>query len=251
MNTGLALGSGAARGFAHIAVIEKLIKEKVIIEEISGTSIGAIVAAYYALNLDIDSLEKKIAKLSKRQWLELIDLNNIKKSFIKGKKVKKFLHEHFFGDSTFRQTKIPLIVCATDLDKRKAHYFRSGKILDAVMASISIPGIFPPYTDKHFIDGGIFNPVPTDVLNCKKIIGVNINHVRPKKKEYSTRLVLTETFYIMLENLTKEPADNVFLISPSFKSGSAINFVNWKQNYLTGKREINRIWPKLKQWLNQ
>ena len=141
---GLALGSGTARGYAHIPIINFLIKNNVKIDMISGSSAGAIIGAYFALYGEVKSLEKLLRSITKKESLHLIDLNNPKKSIIKGIRIKKYLEDNFFGSKTFKDTKIPLYISATNIKTKKVVYFNKGKIIDAVMASISVPAIFPP-----------------------------------------------------------------------------------------------------------
>ena len=147
---GLALGSGGARGFAHIGVIKVLEENNIPIDCIAGTSIGAVAAAYYALNLNITGLEEMSLGFKKSKILSWIDLNNPAVSLVKGKKLRKFLLE-LFGNKTFKDTMIPLSIGATALEDGKRVVFREGRIVDAIIASSSIPGIFPVvrHNEKH------------------------------------------------------------------------------------------------------
>ena len=186
---GLALGSGGARGYAHLGVIKILQENNVPIDYISGTSIGAIVAGYYALNLDIKELEKVGVDFSAVDiWKKLIDLNNPKQSIIKGKKIRKFL-EQFLGNKRFKDTKIPLTIGATDIETGKLVVFDKGKIIDAVIASSTLPGILPiyEYRKKYLIDGGVADGLPIDLvrkMGANVIIGVDLyNFELPKFKD--------------------------------------------------------------------
>jgi NTE family protein len=176
---GLALGSGAVRGFALIPIIKRLEKEDIPISAISGSSVGALVGAYYALHGEIGSLFDQVKKMERKNYLKLADPNNPKRSLFKGKKIKKFLTDNYFGEKTFKDVNIPLYICATDLVRKKPVYMTRGKLVDAVMASISIPGLVPPYKigKRRCVDGGVLDPVPIQPLldrGMRKIVGVNL-----------------------------------------------------------------------------
>jgi len=186
-----------------------------------------------------------------------MDFQNPKYSLIKGKRIKEFMDTLFFGKARFKSTKIPLIICGSNIDTHKPHYFDEGLILDAVMASISIPGIFPPYhTRRHnFIDGGTLDPVPAHALlnQCDKVLGLNINQAEgSKERSLNTISVLAETLYMMLNNLKPKPSERVFIVSPKFPAGkrSAIQFFRWESNYKIGEKEIKKVLPAIKRFLS-
>ena len=175
---GLALGSGSARGLSHIGVIKVLEKNKVPIDYISGTSIGALIGGHYATFLDIKELEKMALKITKRDLVKLLDVSLPKNSLIKGKKIRNLIQEKM-GNQTFSHTKIPLTIIATDLESGKEVIMNRGKLVDAMQASISIPGIFSPVelNGKLLIDGGVTNSTPVDVvkkMGADIIIGVDL-----------------------------------------------------------------------------
>ena len=127
---GLALGSGGARGYAHVGVIKVLQKNKIPIDYVAGTSIGSIVGGYFALNLNTKKLETVgLDFTAKDIWKKLIDLNNPKQSLIKGNKIRDFLKQ-FLGEKRFKDTKIPLAIGATDIETGKTIVFKKGKIID-------------------------------------------------------------------------------------------------------------------------
>lgn len=255
----MALGSGAVRGFAILPIIQRLQKEGIEIAAVSGSSIGAVVGAYFALEGEVDSFLETYKTFKKKDFLRLTDLNNPKQSLIKGEKLKAFLADKFFGRKTFADTKIPLVICTTDLIKRKSLYLTSGKVVDALMASISIPGVFPPYEldRKLYVDGGVLDPVPISVLfemNMHRIIAVNLTRFESKvdKEESDLLPMLMQTFYMMMERLAacgENP--NVFMLSPRFKPDpvNMLAFYNWEEPYAIGRRYINRHIRSLKEWL--
>ena len=258
---GLALGSGGVRGFAILPIIKRLQKEGIEISAVSGSSIGALIGAYFALHMEIDSFFETYKTFRKKDFLKLTDINNPKLSLIRGEKLKVFLSDRFFGNKTFADTKIPLVICTTDLIERKSIYHTKGKLIDAIMPSISIPGVFPPYKKnrKLHVDGGVLDPVPVSVLfemNMYKVIGVNLTRFESKVDNETNDLLpmLMQTFYMMMEQLaTCEDDPNVFMLSPRFKPDpvSMLAFYNWEEPFTIGKRYIGRHIKALKEWLQE
>ncbi|MBI4115200.1 MAG: patatin-like phospholipase family protein [Candidatus Omnitrophica bacterium] len=192
---GLVLGSGAAYGLAHIGVLRVLEKENISVDVIAGSSMGALVAAFWASGYRANDLEKIAKSLDRRNaFFKLIgfrDLSLAHHGFFHGHQVTRYM-ESFLGDRTFRDLQIPVRVVATNLSTSQAHVFETGRIVDAVRASISIPGIFRPlhYAGGLLIDGGILDPLPVDVLakmGVKKIIAVNVL-LGPEDRAQKTRV---------------------------------------------------------------
>jgi len=257
---GLALGSGAVRGYAIIPIIKKLEKEGIEITAVSGSSVGALIGAYYSIHQEVDSFMNISKNLTRKDFLKLVDLNNPTASIIKGKKIKDFLADNYLENKTFDDAKIPLYICVTDLIQKKPVYFHQGDLLDSVMASISIPGIFPPYKigNKAYTDGGVLDPVPVKPLleqGMKKIIGINLTGFkRGKNKRESGGLLadLMNSFYMMMEQLAKEPDDKrIFMLNPRFEPDPAhmLAFYDWRENYEIGQTLIHRKMKELKTWL--
>lgn len=164
--TALVLSSGAARGLAHIGVIKALKEENIRIDLIVGSSIGALVGACYAKDSDISEFEKVVLKTDWKRMLGLADFNLaiMSKGLIHGEKVTKLM-KGIFGDITFSDLKIPLVVVATDADTGEEVIIQDGSVVEAVRASISMPAIFVPIRlrNRFLVDGGIVNPVPIDI----------------------------------------------------------------------------------------
>jgi NTE family protein len=257
---GIALGSGAVRGYALIPIIKRLEDEDIEISAISGSSVGALIGAYYALHGEIDSFFEQAKSMSRRDFMKLIDPNNPKISLFKGKKIKKFLSDSYFGSKTFKDTKIPLYICATDFEGKKPDYIAKGKLIEAVMASISIPGLVPPYRigKKYYVDGGVLDPVPTKPLlesGIKKVLGISlVGHKAGKKKTGKKGLIpaLMNSFYMMMEQMgKKEENSRLFLLDLRFEPDPSrmLSFHDWEENYEIGKRLIHKKIKDLKQWL--
>jgi NTE family protein len=179
VSVGLVLGGGAAFGLAHIGVIKVLEEEGISIDVIAGSSMGALIGGLWAIGYNAHDLEKMAYEFKKKSNLiKLMDFEFPFSGIIRGNAIMVWLHSKY-GDRTFRDTKIPFKAVAYDLLHRRDIVIESGRIVDAIRKSISIPGVFRPIvtTDQLIIDGGVMNPLPTDVLKAadiKKIIAVNV-----------------------------------------------------------------------------
>ena len=198
MKTGLALGSGSARGWSHIGVIRALEEAGIKIDCIAGTSIGAFVGAFYATG-NLDYLEEFALEMDWKAIISFFDIGFPRKGLLDGEKINQLVSGRIFGKN-LEETDIPLRTVATDLISGKEVIFKTGNIVDAVRASISIPGIFTPLKkdDHYLVDGGLINPVPVDVarnMGADIVIAVDLNHdiLEKRKKEKSTELVKNDS----------------------------------------------------------
>ncbi|PIV17928.1 MAG: hypothetical protein COS41_06160 [Elusimicrobia bacterium CG03_land_8_20_14_0_80_50_18] len=178
--TALALGSGSARGIAHIGVIKALVEKDVRIDMIAGSSMGALVGAAFAREGSIDGAEQIARHLDWKKLVGLADPNffMLNKGFIHGEKVKEFL-KACIGDVSFSDLKIPLSVVTCDIKKGVRKVISAGSVVEAVRSSISIPGIFTPVPmgGSFFVDGGIIEPVPVEAareMGAGRVIASNV-----------------------------------------------------------------------------
>lgn len=176
---GLALGSGSAMGLSHIGVLQILEEEGINVDMLAGSSIGALFGAFWTAGYSAGEIQTIVLKNNKTRYLlGLDDLMFPLRGIIRGHHVRSFL-KRYLGNKTFCDVRMPFRVVACDARTMQQTVFESGKLIDAVMASISIPGIFAPYglAGKYYLDGGIVNPLPSDVLvnaGAKKVIAVNV-----------------------------------------------------------------------------
>ena len=156
----LVLGSGGARGYAHIGVIEILLKEGYEIKSISGSSMGALIGALYASG-KLQEFKTWVLSLELFDLLKLVDFSFEKNGMIKGDKVFDIIAD-MIGDINIEDLPIPYTAVATDLVTQKEVWFQKGSLLDAVRASIAIPTVFTPkkIAKRYLIDGGVLNPLP-------------------------------------------------------------------------------------------
>jgi len=180
MKVGLALGSGSSRGWAHIGVIKALAEQGVVPDIICGTSIGALVgAAHVAGNLE--KLEGWICALSKFETASFFELNTSFAGFVNTSRLHAFLHEYVADErARIEDFSLQYGSVATDLESGREVWFTSGSMLEAVWASISLPGLFPAirHANRWLVDGGLVNPVPVTVcraLGADVVIAVNLN----------------------------------------------------------------------------
>ncbi|MCT0219100.1 patatin family protein [Synechococcus sp. CS-1329] len=175
---GLALGSGGARGWAHIGVLRALQEQGIRIDGIAGSSIGALVGAMHCAD-ELDDLEDFIRELSWKGMLSYFDMVFPTSGLLDGNKIYALLSERL-QEMRIEDSDIPFCCVTTDLINGKEVQLRSGLMVDAVRASISVPGIFTPFCagDRVLADGGLVNPVPVDVvrsMGAEVVIAVNLN----------------------------------------------------------------------------
>lgn len=177
---GIALGSGASRGWAHIGVIQELAAMGIEPAIVAGCSIGALVGASYAAGR-LDSLETWVRSLTKLDVARFFELNISLNGFVDKDRLRVFLAEHVC-DETARIEHLGkrLGTVATDLESGREIWFTQGSAMQAIWASMALPGLFPPIEDEErwLVDGGLVNPVPVSlcrVLGADLVIAVNLN----------------------------------------------------------------------------
>ena len=156
----LVLGSGGARGLAHIGIIHWLEENDFKIESISGCSMGALIGGIYAAG-KLDDFEQWVSAINKVDIFTLLDLSWEKNGLVKGDKIINTLID-LVGDQLIEDLPISFTATAADIINEKEVWIESGKLFDAIRASISLPLFFTPFDYKgdQLIDGGVLNPVP-------------------------------------------------------------------------------------------
>jgi NTE family protein len=159
MEISLALGGGGSRGAAHIGVLRVLEREGYRIRGISGTSVGSIIASLYAAGFSPDEIESRVASIDFTRLYGRLLSEGPGLLGISG--IQDWLLTHL-GERTFASLRIPCAVVTVDLVSRREITFREGRVVDAILGSIAVPGIFPPhrYGKYELIDGGTLDPVP-------------------------------------------------------------------------------------------
>ena len=174
---GLALGGGSARGWSHIGVISALNAAGIPIDVVAGTSIGALVGAAHAAG-ELDRLQEWLETLTRRDVVNLLDIT-VNGGLIKGDKLVDFFASHFF-DIEIEKLPKPFGAVATDLVSGAEMWLRSGSLIQAVRASIAVPGLFTPVQRDGvlLVDGALLNPVPVSMcraMGADFVIAVDLN----------------------------------------------------------------------------
>jgi NTE family protein len=186
LKIGIALGSGGAKGLAHIGVLKVLEKFGFKPDLVASSSMGAVIGAAYCLGMSLEEIEEKGKFiLARTNIFNISNFHFFQESFIKAEDIRKIFYE-FVGDKTFDDCKIPFMALGLDLESGKEVRITSGKLIDAIEASSAIPGIFPPVfiDEKYLVDGGLLNPTPVDYLREKNmdiIIGVHTTNITSKQ----------------------------------------------------------------------
>lgn len=175
---GIALGGGAARGWAHIGILNALAQRDIIPDIVCGSSIGALVGGAYASG-HLGQLEDWVKTLRRRNIAALLDVTIRGGGLIQGEKLMAIFKDHL-GDIAIENLDKPYAAVVTELATGKEVWIQSGSLSDAVRASMAVPGLFTPhwYHDKWLFDGGLVNPVPVSVcraLGAEFVIAVNLN----------------------------------------------------------------------------
>lgn len=176
---GLALGGGSARGWAHIGIIRELRRLGIEPDIVCGTSIGALVGGLYVSGR-LDTLEEWLLRLDRKQIIRYLDIKLLPGGgFVEGKRLMSFFQQ-WTGEVNVESLPKPFAAVATELATGREIWIRQGPLLDAVRASIALPGIFTPVRcdDRWLVDGSLVNPVPVSVcraLGADLVIAVNLN----------------------------------------------------------------------------
>ena len=265
---GLALGSGAARGIAHIGVIKALREANIPIDMIAGTSMGSIVGACYAADAQISVLEEIAVTSNLRKLTGLLDpkFAFIRSGILHGGRVENFL-KSIIGDIDFKDMAIPFSAVATDIKTGNDVIINRGSLIKAVRASISIPGVFVPvnYDGRYLVDGGATNPVPADVarfMGATFVIAVNVLN-DPKKRKHlgltgdkksskppSMFNTLIQSIYIMEYGITRTSilkAD--IIIEPDVSNIEAYEFYRGTEAIEAGYKAAAAVIPEIKNLL--
>ncbi|WP_226087312.1 patatin-like phospholipase family protein [Mesobacillus sp. S13] len=250
---GLALGSGGARGFAHLGVIKVLKDEGIPIDLIAGSSMGALVASFYGAGLDVERLYK-LSRVFKRKYY--LDFTVPKMGFIAGKRVKELIRIFTHGKK-IEELDIPIGIVATDLMSGEKVVFKSGPVAEAVRASIAIPGIFVPekLDGRLFVDGGVVDRIPVSVakeMGADIVIAVDVSSVKINEEVTSIFDVIMQSIDIMQMELVanREVASDVML-RPPVEMFNSKAFTNIEEIIAIGEEEAKKHIDKIKKCMEE
>jgi NTE family protein len=266
---GLALSGGAARGLAHVGVLEVFQKEGIPIDMIAGTSSGAVMGAVYASGQDTGKMIENALDAGWKRMAPLIDPSFPKTGFIKGKKIKNLLSGYIGGNIRFSDLKIPFACVATDIYSGEEVVINSGSVLEALRASISIPGIFMVVKreGRYLVDGGLTTPVPVNVvkqMGADFVIAVNVNpdvsnrmgkgsQERAKaNKEPNIFQVMMQSIYITTYSLARTSlGDADIVIEPDLANIGAGDFNKAGELITRGQQAAQKAIPEIKRKLGE
>jgi len=258
---GLALGSGAVRGLAHIGVIRTLIKHGIPIDYLAGSSVGAWVGAHFALYQDIEKTASLTIGNKKEKFFALLE-PTIADGLVKGEKIELLLME-WLDNNSFSDLKIPFKIATTDLITGNKFAISEGKLANAVRASMAVPGFFKPVIlqNKALVDGGISDPVPVDLvkeLGAEIVIAVNLDfspeilNIAPDQIGISN--IATRTLKVMRHHLAQYSCLGAdFIIEPQLQIYSS-----WRDYFINNNDQkiidlaaeaTEKIIPKLKEMI--
>ncbi|MEA2031079.1 MAG: patatin-like phospholipase family protein [candidate division Zixibacteria bacterium] len=183
---GLALGSGAARGLAHIGVLKYLEENSIDVGWIAGSSIGALVGAAYAVGISSHEMIQIIEHLDWKFMVKHFSPTFATRGMVSGHSLTSFFHS-LLGDAKIEDLKIPFRAVATDIHTGERVVISKGSLVDAVRASISIPVIFQPIriAQRTLVDGGLVDPVPVEVvkqMGATSVVAVSVSQTQGKPK---------------------------------------------------------------------
>lgn len=212
---GLALGGGSAKGCAHVGVIKALEEHQIPIHIVAGTSIGSLIGGVYASG-NLHKLTELASDINWQLIVKHLDLAFPRQGLMSGKRVERFLQE-LIEVEKIEELQIPYCAVAADIASASEVQFRSGKVVDAIRASISLPAIFTPipHEGQLLADGGLVNPLPINALRdmgADIVIAVDLNHGKNKLiEEDSSTAQLDEdaSFFEQLKNHYEEASQSV------------------------------------------
>jgi NTE family protein len=249
---GLALGSGSARGWAHIGVINALLSHGIEPDIICGTSVGSLVGVCYANNR-LETLEQWAREQTKLGTTKFLEFNTSFKGFVNTTRFHQFLNEYVASDDCCIEN-LPkkFASVATELETGREIWLTKGSILEAVWSSMSMPGLFPAikHNNKWLVDGGLVNPVPVSVcraLGADVVIAVNLNdgivgkHLKKSKQKKIPVKTNKDGIVNKLSDLVQEYKPSVFTQSiddnpPPSVFEAIISSVNITQDRITRSR---------------
>jgi NTE family protein len=234
----LVLSGGGARGLAHIGVLKVLNEEKLPIDMIVGTSVGALVGSLYAAGVPMEKIEKIGENIG---WNDLTNISDpnlfrlmLTRRLLSTEKMEKYLESNI-GDIGFEELNIPFACIATDLKTGERIIMREGKVALAARASATVPGLFDPveYGHRYLVDGGLSDNVPIDIaklLGADFIIAVVISGDISIHDVSNVFKVLNQSIYIQGRLLDAEKIKTAdFVISPNVKDVTAVDLSKSKE----------------------
>ncbi|WP_342052131.1 MULTISPECIES: patatin-like phospholipase family protein [unclassified Cupriavidus] len=254
---GLALGGGAARGFAHIGVIKALEAQGIHPDIVTGTSAGSVVAALYASGMDGFALNKVALTMDEATIADwALPFGTRFGGWLKGEALQNYVNR-LVKQKPIESMKLPLGIVATDLQSGERILFRRGNTGQAVRASSSVPGVFQPVSiaGHDYVDGGLVEPVPVDAareMGADFVIAVNISADPASQKNGGQSGVLLQTTAIMGQSINRMALARAdVVIRPDLPDMAGSDFTSRNRAILAGEVATAAVLPALRDKLAQ
>lgn len=253
---GLALGGGAARGLAHIGVLEVLEDAGIPIDMIAGTSVGAIIGALYARGKSAAWIKDLALDLAGKKENFFRELSLSKTGLIQGRKLEKTL-KPIFGNITFEELKYRFACAATDVYTGEEVVFNDGPVWDCIRASASIPLLLTvaKWKGRYLVDGGLTDPVPAGVareMGAELVIAVNVIPAKSvqEEKEPNVFAVAMQLVYVLNHQLVKSSiVDADIIIEPQVEHIGFADFHRAEECIHLGKVAALQALPSIEKCL--
>ncbi|TFB23317.1 patatin family protein [Filobacillus milosensis] len=236
---GLALGSGGARGFSHLGVIKVLEEHGIPIDYIAGSSMGALVGAFYGSGQTVENMYQLALTFKRKYFMDIIVP---KMGLIQGDRIKSYISMFTFNKK-LEEFKIPVSIVATDVYNGEKVVFSEGDAATAVRASISIPGVFVPVKvgDHLLVDGGVIDRIPISVvkdMGADIVIAVDCSKFEKNTEVYSIYDIIMQSIDIMQNEITNyRMVDADIIMRPEVYSYSSRNYSQIEEIISKGEEE--------------
>ena len=248
LTIGVALGGGAARGFAHIGVLKMLEASGIHPDVVAGTSAGSVVGALYAAGMDPFQLQQQAFALDEAS---LRDVRLFSGGLVQGQKLEDYVNARV-SHRSIEQLSRPFAAVATQLETGQRSVFIRGNTGQAVRASSSIPGVFEPVgiAGRHYVDGGVVSPVPVDAarqLGANFVIAVDVSAAPSGSNPLGLMNIVSQSIIIMGHQLgQQELARADVVIRPNITGIGATDFQQKNQAILEGERATLAAMPAIR-----
>lgn len=249
---GLALGGGAARGFAHVGVIQVLEEAGIRPDLVTGTSAGSLVAALYASGRNGSQLQRIAETMDEATFTDWT-LPLFSRGMLRGDALARYVHQQV-GGRRIEDLTLPLGILATDLQSGQGVLFERGDIATAVRASSAVPGLFQPVriTGREYVDGGLVAPVPVRQarqMGAELVVAVDISQQPEANAPGDVFQILLQTFSIMgksINSLELRGTDLV-VVRPALAGVSGADFAARNRAIQAGRAAMLQAMPQLRQ----
>ena len=248
---GLALGGGAARGFAHVGVIQVLEREGVQPDLVVGTSAGSLVAALYAAGLPGTELERLALEMEEAMIADWT-VPWVNRGLLRGEALARYVNRQVQG-RLIEDMRLPLGIVATDLASGQAVLFRRGDTGTAVRASSAVPGVFTPVTvgGRTYVDGGLVAPVPVEQareMGAELVIAVDISSPALPLAQTDPVRVLLQTFTIMGQSINRHVLARAdVVVRPALDGVGSTDFAARQRSIVAGRAAMQAALPRLRE----